>query len=58
MNKLKAIEAKIDLTNKEIEEKDEDTINFIATHCNFDEEKHLRLIPVVSNQKEFTKQYI
>lgn len=51
MNKLKAIEAKIDLTNKEIENKDDDTMNFIATHCDFDEENHLRLIPIISNQK-------
>ena len=58
MNKLKAIEEKIDLTNKELEDKDDDTMNFIATHCDLDEENHLRLIPVVSNQKGFAKQYV
>ena len=51
MNKLKAIEEKIDLTNKQIEDKDDDTMNFISTHCDFDEENHLRLIPIISNQK-------
>lgn len=58
MDKLKAIEAKIDLIDKELEAKDDDTMNFIATHCDLDEENHLRLVPVVSNQKEFTKQYV
>ena len=36
LNKLKSIEDKIDRTNKEIEEKDEDTLNFINAHCGID----------------------
>ena len=36
LNKLKSIEEKIDRTNKEIEEKDEDTLNFINAHCGID----------------------
>ncbi|MEE3344261.1 MAG: hypothetical protein VZS44_09245 [Bacilli bacterium] len=58
MKKLKAIEEKVDLTNKKIENKDNDTMNFIATHCDFDEENHLRLIPVVSiqNNKIYKKE--
>ena len=58
MKKLKTIEEKIDLTNKILKDKDNDTMNFITTHCDFDEDNHLRLIPIVNNQKELIKQYI
>lgn len=57
MNKLKEIEERIDLTGKEVIEKDEYTMDLIANNCDFDENGRLKLIPIVYDKTVKTKKY-
>lgn len=57
MNKLKKIEEKIDLTDKELAENDEYIMDLITNNCDFDENGRLKLIPIVYDQTVKTKKY-